>query len=214
VPEKEQRPRSRWGPWVAVAILAVGIAVGGILVLGGDRSPEPAPSPPPTPAPAPLYYLVVDLRRVDEVAVTRRVDEREVRTAAQAVRETMAGVYGAGFVNIDQWQEGRFPELFGYFAGPARSRAHRDLQDLSLGRAVPRFAAVRPERARVNVRVMVGPTGHPLAAIAGMNFRAAGLGVAGTEVPIRHQGRYVLRRVGGRWLIVAYDVRGRLGDER
>jgi hypothetical protein len=201
---------------VAVAAVVVGITVAGVLVLGGDGSPEPeaSPSPPPAPAPAPLYHLVVDLRRVDEVAVTQRVKEREVGAVAQSVRETMAGMYGAGFVNIDQWQGGRFPELFGYFAGPARSQARRDLQDLSLGRAVSRFAAVRPERARVNVRVMVGPTGHPLAAIAGMDFRAAGLGPADTEVPIHHQGRYVLRRVGGRWLIVAYDVRGRLGDER
>jgi hypothetical protein len=156
----------------------------------------------------------VDLRRVDEVAVTNRVKEREVRAVAQSVRETMAGVYGAGFVYPDQWQGGRFPSLFQYFVGQARPQARRDLQDLSLGRAANRLEAVRPERARVNVRVMVGPTGHPLAAVAGMEFRATGLGADGLELPIRHLGRYVLRRVGGGWRIVAYDVRGRLGSRR
>jgi hypothetical protein len=205
-------------PWVVAAGAAAAVAVAGALWLAGDRRVEPrptAPAPPsPAPSPAPRYFLIVDLRRVDEVAVTDRVKEREVRAVAQSVRETMAGVYGAGFVYPDQWQGGRFPTLFQYFAGQARPQARRDLQDLSLGRTANRLGAVRPERARVNVRVMVGPTGHPLAAVAGMEFRATGLGADGLELPIRHLGRYMLRRVGGGWRIVAYDVRGRLGSRR
>jgi hypothetical protein len=205
--------RSRRLPWaVAGAVIVLGLVVLA-LALARNGGPQPRPAMPgtPSPAPAPVYYLVVDLRRVDEVAVAGRVREREVRDVAMAVRETMAGLYGAGFVNSAEWQGGRFPTLFGYFSGPARAQARRDLEDLSLGRTTASLAAVRPERARVNVRVMVGPTGHPVAAIAGMEFRASGLDPAGGELPIRHRGRYVLRRDGGRWLIVAYDVGGRLG---
>jgi hypothetical protein len=138
----------------------VGAAAAGAVVVAGvvlvvaliDRSPQRSPAGPeaPTPAPTPAYYLIVDLRRVDEVAVTDRVREREVQEAALGVRETMAGVYGAGFVNPTEWRGGRFPSLFGYFAGSARPRVRQDLEDLSLGRTVSRLALVRPDRARVN----------------------------------------------------------------
>jgi hypothetical protein len=220
MPVADERPgrARRWIPWAVAAGAAAAVVVAGALWLAVDREavpPPAAPSPPtPAPSPTPPYYLIVDLRRVDEVAVTNRVREREVRAVAQTVRETLAGMYGAGFVYADQWQGGRFPSLFGYFAGQARPQVRRDLPDLSLGRAAAHLEAVRPERARVNVRVLVGPTGHPLAAVAGMEFRATGLGAAGGELPIRHRGRYVLRRVGGGWRIVAYDVQGRLGGER
>ena len=63
----------------------------------------------------------------------------------------------------------------------------------------------------MNLRVLVGAEGRPISTIALMEFRATGLGPTIGEIPIQHQGRYVLRPVEGRWLVVAYDVRGHLG---
>lgn len=208
--------RPRWAPWAvvigaaAMVITALGVAAG--LAPMGDPV-EPVAPPHPSPAETP-YYLVVDLRRVDEFPLGGRVIDREVRGVADSVRETMSGLYAAGFVYRDLWRGGRFPRLFGYFTGEARDQAHRDVEDLSLGRAARRLSVVRPQRARVNVRVLVGPTGHPAAAIALMTFSATGLDGEAGEVPIRHKGRYVLRRVDGDWLIAAYDVRGRVGEGR
>jgi hypothetical protein len=208
----------RWATWgvavSAAALIITAFGVAAALAPSPRGDPEgPAAAPLPTPAGTP-YYLVVDLRRVDPFPLGRRVIDREVRSVAESVRETMAGLYSAGFVYRDLWREGRFPSLFGYFTGEARDEARRDLEDLSLGRAARRLSAVRPDRARVNARVLVGPTGHPTAAIALMTFSATGLDGAIGEVPIRHKGRYVLRRVGGDWLIAAYDVRGRVGEDR
>jgi hypothetical protein len=209
-----RRPRTTWMVVAAGAVVAAGVVLAVALVDGSSEPPRTGPEA-PIPTPTPAYYLIVDLRRVDEVAVTGRVREREVQEAALGVRETMSGLYGAGFVNTAEWQGGRFPSLYGYFSGTARPQVREDLEDLSLGRTATRLAAVRPDRARVNVRVMVGPTGHPVAAVAGMEFRATGLGSTdgtGAELPIHHRGRYVLRRDGGRWLVVAYDVGGRVGE--
>jgi hypothetical protein len=52
---------------------------------------------------------------------------------------------------------------------------------------------------------------RPVAALADMRFRAIGAG-DGFEVPIRHEGDYLMRRLDGRWLIVGYEVRGRVGS--
>src|SRR5687768_1529069 len=96
VPDEQPGRARRRVPWVVAAGAVAAVAVAGALGLAGDRRVEPrpaAPAPPsPAPSPAARYFLIVDLRRVDEVAVTDRVKEREVRAVAQSVRETMAGV--------------------------------------------------------------------------------------------------------------------------
>jgi hypothetical protein len=199
-----------WAVGVTVAVLLAGVAIWWALAQDDDpqRPSRPVPAPSPT---GPRYFLLVDLRRVDGISVAGRVQQSRLRAVAEDVRETMTGVYSAGFVDTALWQGGRFPALFQHFAQGAQREARRDVEDLSLGSTARRLEVVRPERARLGVRVLTGSGGRALSAVATMEFRATGFAGEEHEVPIHQRGRYVLRPVGGRWLIVAYDVRGRLG---
>jgi hypothetical protein len=199
-----------WAIGVTVAVLLLGVAIW--WAVAGDDDPQRVSRSVPAPSPTgPQYFLLVDLRRVDGISVAGRMQQSRLRAVAEHVRETLTGVYATGFVDTAQWHDGRFPALFAYFADGAQRQARRDLEDLSLGSTARRLDVVRPDRARLGVRVLVGSEGRALSAVATMQFLATGFAGEDREVPIRQQGRYVLRPVGDRWLIVAYDVRGRLG---
>lgn len=205
-------PKTRWS-LLAAAFLVLLIAAGGVLV-AVSRKPPAGTAPPTEETPSvSIYPLQVRLGRVRGVAVDGSVPRRRLAAPAQAVRQTMTDLYSAAFVDPALWAGGRFPSVFGFFAGDARQRAHRDLENLTLGPAAADLAAVRPERASLGVRFLVDAHRHPVAAVVGMRFVGAAITPDGGEVPLRHGGQYVLRRTGGRWLVVAYDVRGRLGGE-
>lgn len=200
--------------WLLGGLAAVALSAGGVAFwLAPDPAPmeEPITGSSPVPSPTPTSPLVVEVARVEEIAVGGRVDRGDIRTAVGSVRDTLTSLYTTAFVEPTGWAGGRFPQLGRSFAGDARVESRRDLEDLTLGPTARRLEAVRPRRARVNLRILVGAEGRPISTIALMEFRATGLGPTIGEIPIQHQGRYVLRPVEGRWLVVAYDVRGRLG---
>ncbi len=194
----------------------MGIAAGVVLMLGGalwiglggDGSERTTP---PAPTVDPRFYLNVSLGQIKAVPLEGRVRKRELAAPAEAVRQTMSALYTTGFVEPGLWAGGRFPKLFDQFARETREQAHRDLDQLSLGRGATRLVDVRPSQALLRLRFLLDAKRRPVTALASMEFTATGVG-EGFEVPIRHMGRYVLRPIGDRWLIVGYDVRGRLGS--
>jgi hypothetical protein len=97
------------------------------------------------------------------------------------------------------------------FAPGSRKRAREDLNQLTLGGSARSLISVTPTDARIVVRFLPDRKRRPVAAVADMRFNAIGSG-DGFEVPIRHEGDYLMRRLDGRWLIVGYEVRGRVGS--
>jgi hypothetical protein len=204
-----------------IALLVVAALGGAVLVALGRRSgddqaapPSPSPTPSPSPAPSPAVPLMVKVRRVERIGVSGRERGSEVRAAVRGVRDTVGTLYRTGFVDPSLWSAGAFPGLVDSFAPRARAGVRRDVGDLTLGNTARRLDGVDPRRARIDVGILLGDRGRPISATAAMDFRAVGIGPAVGPVPIRHEGRYVLRPSGERWLIVAYDVRGRLGRGR
>ncbi|HZD17855.1 MAG TPA: LCP family protein [Actinomycetota bacterium] len=203
---------------IAVTIaMALFVLAAGPWFHGGRGSPAPVsspsvgptPSPTPSPSMAPAFELSVRLGRVSGRSPAGAVAARRLFAPAEAVLDTMTELYSIGFVDPDRWAGGRFPGLLRLFAPDLRRAARHDLRSLTLGRAVGKLEAVRPVRARLDVRFATDPARHPLAAFAEMDF--AGVAIAGdAELPIRHGGRFVLRRSHGRWRIAAYDVRSRV----
>lgn len=198
------------------ALLALGLIAGGVWVAasGGDEprpaatpSASPMPSPEQAASPTPVHSLSVRLRRVRGIGLARKIRPRHLARPAQAVRQTMTDLYSTAFIDTTKWADGRFPRLPGFFVGEARKQARRDLKRLSLGPAARHLSAVRPIRARMDVRLAVDGRRRPIAALASMEFVGAGL-AEGVEVPVRHRGDYVLRKARGAWRVASYDVRG------
>jgi hypothetical protein len=129
---------------------------------------------------------------------------------AEEIRETISLMYTAGFVDPAQWHAG-FPGVLDAFAPGSRKLAREDLNQLTLGGSARSLISVTPTDARIVVRFLPDRKRRPVAAVADMRFNAIGSG-DGFEVPIRHEGDYLMRRLDGRWLIVGYEVRGRVGS--
>ncbi len=161
-------------------------------------------------AASPRYHLAVNLRAVQGRGPAGVVAKPGVlATPAAAVERTIAELYDIGFVDTRLWAGGRFPSLATPFAPEARQRVRAHVADLTLGRAVGMLEAVRPMRARLDVRFMLDRASHPIMAFAHMDF--AGVGLAeGAELPIHHEGDYVLRHTDDGWRIVSYHVKSRV----
>lgn len=161
-----------------------------------------------SPTAEPRYHLTVNVHTVGGERAKGAVGPRELRRPAAAVRRTMTELYSIGFVDPARWHDGRFPALYRLFAPAARSSVHRDLQDLSLGKLATRLTAVKPRRARLDVRFLLDRGDHPVTALARMEFRGVVLAGA-ARAPLGQDGAFVLRRIAGRWRIVSYRVRSR-----
>lgn len=160
---------------------------------------------------APEFSFTV--RRVKAVGPAGRGDPEALRPVAEDLSSTLNDLYLAGFVDPGQWQEGTFPAALEAFAPPAASGARRDLADLTLGPDSARLERVEPSRGVLTVEFLMGEEGEPFAAVAVTRFEATGVMPGGSPVPIEHSGRYLMRPLEGRWLIIGYRVTGALGRE-
>lgn len=153
-------------------------------------------------------HLTLDLRRVEGKRVSgRRVRRTQLLPAAQAVRRVMTDVYTTGFVDLEAWDDGRFPTLQRSFTLRTRPRVHRDLAELTIGRLARGIDSVRPGPSTIGVRFLVGR--RPFIAVASVRFRGTATG-EGVDLPVQHSGSYTLRRTDDGWRISSYDVRSRV----
>jgi LCP family protein required for cell wall assembly len=208
--------RDRNRAWAGLGVACVVLVVLGAAVwlISNDGEPggpasaaSPASATSAPPATPPSYPLSVKLGTVHGRPVAGKVHAGDLASAAEDVRETMTRLYSIAFVDPQRWDEGRFPSLPDLFASDARPEVRRDVEELTLGRTARTLLAVRPTHARVDVTFLVDAQQRPLTAFARMEFDGTGMADRGVELPIRHTGRYVLRRTNGTWRIVAYDVR-------
>jgi LCP family protein required for cell wall assembly len=168
---------------------------------GGTSQPSPSPRRGP-------FELVVEVRDVRADGPNGRIPPRRLRGPAVAVTETITELYSIGFVDPDAWAGGEFPNLGSLFAAGARPTDDRALRSLTLGTAARELEAVKPRRARLDLRFLADAKDRPIVAVANVRFDGIGFSAEGRR-PIRHDGRYTLRRANGRWRIVSYDVRAR-----
>jgi hypothetical protein len=190
---------------LAVAALAATLAVSSCT---GPGPPPPTPEAQPQPAP-PFPLLGVRLAKVSSVTLKGRPAKGPLMGPAEQIRLTLAAMYTSGFVDPAQWQAG-FPTVLDAFAPETRKRAQEDLNHLTLGGSARELTSVLPTDARIVIRFLPNQNRNPVAAMADMRFLGIGTG-PGYEVPIRHEGDYLMREFDGVWLIVGYDVRGHVG---
>jgi LCP family protein required for cell wall assembly len=200
-----------------VLIAILGVAIVGVIaaatllpVLGpGPAGPSVSAGRSSAP-PASAHPLDVRLRRVLGRGPNGPVRRRALRRPAEAIRRTFTDLYETAFVDPNLWGGGRFPGLERFFARAARTQARRDLDELTLGRSARLLTAVRPRRARLDVRFVTDAGAHAVVAFADMSFGGTAATTTGGRVRIAQNGRFVLRRANGSWRIDSYDVHARL----
>jgi hypothetical protein len=188
----------------AVALAVLGVALSLLLGQGGAvRRGDPD---------VPAFSFTV--RRVDGRSVAGPARPKQLRPGVDGVRATLDAMYAAGFLDPSEWEEGTFPGVIAAFSGPAAAEARRDLPDLSLGKTSMLIEAVRPRKGHLDVRFLLGPGGHPYAAVARTDFTATARARDGEEILVQHEGRYLMRPQEGGWTIIGYQVDGELGPKQ
>jgi hypothetical protein len=180
---------------------AVGVAAwflffrGGNGILGGGRE-------------TPAFHF--RLKRVTAFPIDGKPSKAALRQAAKELQASLDAMYLAGFVDPDSWDDGRFPGVLEAFAPSAAGGAQRDLPDLTLGPAEAEVDSVDPGRSRLDVEFLLTESRKVFAAVATVTFRAQGSLTDGGTLVVTHRGRYVMRPIEGRWVIVSYQVDGKL----
>jgi hypothetical protein len=190
-------------PVVAGAILvlaAVGAGLWFFLLRGGDGLLGEKEAP----------VFLFELRKVESVALGGEPSKEALNSQAEEVQATLDAMYSAGFVDPEQWQNGEFPAVLEAFTGEAAKGARKDLADLTLGAAAQEVESVTPGPSRLDVKFLLTPNEQPFAAVATTMFRAEGILEQGGILSVVHEGRYLMQRIEGQWLIVGYEVDGKL----
>jgi hypothetical protein len=192
----------RWPITFATVVVIVAVLGGGLWyllrdrgLLGGGRD-------------APRFAFA--LGRVKGLGKAGQDGQATLRRTAREVAGTLDAMYTAAFVDPDEWEDGAFPRVLEAFGDRTAGRAREDLDQLTLGPAWAEVSRVRPGTSTLDVRFLLGEEGEPFAAIATAEFQATGDLEAGGTVDVDHAGRYLLRPEDGRWVIIGYQVEGRL----
>ncbi|MGH2723529.1 MAG: hypothetical protein ACRDI0_04545 [Actinomycetota bacterium] len=152
--------------------------------------------------------------RVKGLGKADKGSQPRLRRTAGELAGTLDAMYLAAFVDPNKWEEGTFPEVLEAFGADAADRARQDLDELTLGPAWAEMSRVRPDVGTLDVRFLLGGTGKPFAAVAITRFEATGDLEAGGAVEVAHAGKYLMRPEEGRWVIIGYQVDGRLKARR
>jgi hypothetical protein len=142
------------------------------------------------------------------VAVGDTASQEEVDEAAEGIRETLDGMYVAGFIDPSKWEDGTFSEVLEAFREDAQRRARRDLSNLTLGDDAEHVASVTPDVGRLSIRFLVGEERELVSAVAATSFAAGGELKDGRPLIVQHRGSYYMHPGDDGWEIVGYQVRG------
>jgi hypothetical protein len=179
------------------------------LLVASCTATKPTVEPPAVTGPQSVPPLGIRLAKVLPIALKGRLPRGPFMASAEEIRTTISLMYTSGFVDPAQWQAG-YPGVLDAFAPQTRKQARDDLNQLTLGGSAKSLTSMLPVDSRIVIRFLPNEERKPVAAIADMRFGGIATGPAG-ELPVRHEGDYTMRKLDGRWLIVGYEVHGRVG---
>jgi hypothetical protein len=205
--ESSRRPATTLLVLVAIVVV-VAIGVGAYLAASGDSSSPSTGAPATTSAATPPFAFHVG----DAVAIpTTDIAAKKLRTAtahaADAVAETMSGLYAAAFLDPANWRAGSYSSVWSYFDGAAAATARRDVEDLTAGtKAGDDFESITPGRGKLDVKVLFDERNRPAGYSAQVVFTASAAAASGGGTRLYSSGTYFLQPAGGRWRITSFDV--------
>jgi hypothetical protein len=190
-----------------VLLAVIGVFLFFFLRDGGALPPPLGPDEPEVPQ----FSFVVQKARAFPLA--RRPRARRHEATVEQIHEVLNRLYVGGFVDPNQWEDGRYTTALEQFAGSSARAARRDLGDLTLGNTWAQLDLVTPQQGLLRMSVLYDRAANPVLAVVAARFEGVGDVTAEVdEISIDHRGEYILRRVRGRWAIVGYEVRGKIAE--
>lgn len=196
---------------MGVGVLVV-LGVVAFLVFGGkDAAPSVSSSPV-------SGFLFADVK-IEAVTTAPGADQKKAtKTAAPIatlVTNQLNTLYGGGFLNTANWQQGKYDSALVVFDDGALNEAQQQLDVLTAGTAAGStyssitFAAdgSTPNHAQLKVQVLLDKTNKPVSAVGIVKFSATAAGKDGSTVILDSQGQFIFRDIGGTWKIVSFNVK-------
>jgi hypothetical protein len=201
-------------PLIGVGLAVLLAIVGAVLLTRNDDVPprtqrpgeatENADDIVPGPPAFRFTKATRELVRTSLGRIKRRQREASVR-AATAAREILTDLYTQGFLDPNNWEQGRYADAFRGFTAGAREQAEERPGLLTAGpRAGDRYERILPVSGRVDTRILVDRAGDPTLLVSIVRFSAAALGPE--PVTLRSKGQFFFERLGGTWKIVSFHV--------
>jgi hypothetical protein len=193
-----------------VALVAIGVIA--LLIRNDDgpvRTSHPGPTPSEdVPSETPALEFTKSTKELVRTApgpINRR-HRKAIERAATTVRSILTDLYTEAFLDPANWEQGRYTDAFGAFAGGAKEQAEAHPGLLTAGaQAGERYDSIVPESGRVATRILLDRTGKPTLLVSVVRFSAAALGAE--PFTFRSDGQFFFERIDGSWRIVSFHVR-------
>jgi hypothetical protein len=160
------------------------------------------------PAPPPRAQFVFPAQRTVAVPVELGGPSEAASRAADLVAATLSELYDGGFMDPEGWDRTVPSRVWDAFAPGVRSRAMEDAPSFTVAALPGNVEAMEVTTSSLTIRILLGPTGSALAAVAGLTLQAEGALESGEAVAVSSHATLLLRPIEGRWRIVAYPATG------
>ncbi len=130
------------------------------------------------------------------------------KTAAVAANKVMHTLFTEAFLDPANWRDGSYDTVWKQFSASAAIRAQGRAAVLTAGEgAGGTFDAIEPSRGSLKTRVLLDAKGSPVSIMAVVHFSARGVGKDGTATLLQSAGSFFLKKFGGAWKVVSFEVK-------
>lgn len=191
-------------------MVAIGVAVGAFLLLGGAKAVKdilPGDEGPDMTA-GELEFRVT---KSTAIATVPEVESKTLAAAAKkAAGETtkvLDKFYTEAFLDPANWREGTYDNVWTLFDGAASEAAQRDVEALTLGAAAgDAYEVVEPAKSTLEFKVLLDEKNQPNTVVATVQFQAKAHSSDGTTTIVVSTGEVMLIKTGAGWRIISYDI--------
>ena len=192
---------------VGGVVIVAAVVLGFVLLGGADGIPIIGKSPEPeTPA------FAFEMTKVTPVATSTDTKHKELEAqaneAADQVNDEMDALYIGAFLDVDNWLDGSYDDVWELFDEGASTEAQTQVETLTAGTSAgTAFATILPDTGNLKTKVLFDPKDSAFSVIAIARFEAVGSGKDGQDdVRMTSRGQFVFQQVDGEWRVVSFKV--------
>jgi hypothetical protein len=203
--QKAQR-RSRHRLLIGLFVVAVAVAGAGIGVWAVVTNPASGPGTAGTPATTParprFFFRIADVTADS----TGRAASNVAQDASVEIAGQLSYFYDTVFMDPATWKDGVPDSAWLIFDPSVRERARQDGASFTLGSEGADLKSLRVSNSSFSVEVLIDPHGNPKAAVANVEFEAAGSLTNGDRAIVKNKASFLLQLQGVEWVVFGYPT--------